>query len=126
MWSPDLHCFIMRGEKIAFTVVEDIYFLTGLSFQGTPLPADPVLPRDVVLVTIGQRYSSGENFMFGTVVSIGVMDSLAHHCIAMMIVRVYGSLATQWISGGHLCVMEKVLSSEHFSWGLTLHARMVG
>jgi hypothetical protein len=32
--------------------------------------------------------------MSGTVVSIGAMDALAHHCIAEMIVRVYGSLAT--------------------------------
>jgi hypothetical protein len=32
MWSLDLHCFILWGENIAFTVVEDIYFLTRLSF----------------------------------------------------------------------------------------------
>ena len=54
------------------------------------------------------------------------MDSLAHHCIATMIVRVYGSLATQQISGGQLSVMERVLAGEHFAWGLTLHAKMVG
>jgi hypothetical protein len=34
------------------------------------------------------------------VVSIVAIDSLAHHCIAAMIVQVYGSLATQRISGG--------------------------
>jgi hypothetical protein len=59
-------------------------------------------------------------------VSIGLIDALAHRCIAMMIVRVYGSLATQWINGGQLMVMERVLAGEHFTWGLTLHARMVG
>jgi hypothetical protein len=53
MWSPDLHCFIVRGEQIAFTMVEDIYFLTRLPFWGTPLPTELVLPRDVVLATIG-------------------------------------------------------------------------
>jgi hypothetical protein len=53
MWSLDLHCFIVRGEQIAFIAVEDIYLLTGLSFRGTPLPAEPVLPRDVALVTVG-------------------------------------------------------------------------
>jgi hypothetical protein len=41
MWSPDLHCFMVRGEQIAFTAVEDIYFLTGLPFRGTPLPTEP-------------------------------------------------------------------------------------
>jgi hypothetical protein len=44
MWSLDLHCFMVWGEQIAFTAVEDVYFLTGLPFQGTPLPAEPVLP----------------------------------------------------------------------------------
>jgi hypothetical protein len=58
-------------------------------------------------------------------VSIGAIDSLAHRCIAAMIVRVYGSLATQRISGGQLLVLERVLDGEQFAWGLTLHARMV-
>jgi hypothetical protein len=126
MWSPDLHCFMVRGEQIAFTMVEDIYFLTGLPFRGTPLPTEPVLPADVSLATLGRRYCSRENYMSGSIVSIGAMDALAHHCVAAMIVRVYGSLATQRISGGQLSVMGRALAGEHFAWGLTLHARMVG
>jgi hypothetical protein len=63
--------------------------------------------------------------MSGTVVSISVIDSLAHRCIAAMIVRIYGSLATQRISGGQLLVLERVVAGEQFAWGLTLHARMV-
>jgi hypothetical protein len=38
--------------------------------------------------------------MSGTMVRISAIDSLAHRCIAAMIVRVYGSLVTQRISGG--------------------------
>jgi hypothetical protein len=114
------------GEQLAFTAVEDIYFLTGLSFRGTPLPTETVLPADVVLVTMGWRYCSRVNFMSGSVMSIGVMDALARRYIAAMIVRVYGSLATQQISGGQLSIMERVLASEHFAWGITLHTRMVG
>jgi hypothetical protein len=64
--------------------------------------------------------------MSGTVVRIESIDSLAHRCIVVMIVRVYGSLATQRISGGQLLVLERVLVCECFAWGLTLHARMVG
>ena len=94
MWSSDLHCFVVWGEQIAFIAVEDIYFLTGLSFREMPLPTELVLPRDVALVTVSRRYHSGENCMSGTVVSIGAMDALAHHCIVAMIVRVYGSLVT--------------------------------
>jgi hypothetical protein len=60
------------------------------------------------------------------VVSIGSIYALAHRCIEVMIVRVYGSLATQRISGGQLMVMERVLASEQFAWGLTLHAWMIG
>jgi hypothetical protein len=64
--------------------------------------------------------------MSGSMVSIGVMDALVHRCVAAMIVRVYGSLATQRISGGQLRIMERALAGEHFSWGLMLHAKMVG
>jgi hypothetical protein len=63
--------------------------------------------------------------MSGTMVSISAIDSLAHHCIAAMIVHIYGSLATQRISGGQLLVLERVVAREKFAWGLTLHARMV-
>jgi hypothetical protein len=126
MWSLDLHCFMVRGEKLTFTAVEDIYFLMGLPFWGTPLPAEPVVLADGQLVVLGQRYSTRENFMSGSVVSIGVMDALVHHCVATMVVRVYGSLATQRISGGQLRIMERALAGEHFSWGLMLHAKMVG
>jgi hypothetical protein len=100
MWSPELHFFLVQGEHIPFTAVEDVYFLTRLSFQGVPLLVEPVLLRDLGLATVGQRYCSGKNFMSGMVVIVGSIDSLVHHCIAAMIVRVYGSLVTQWISGG--------------------------
>jgi hypothetical protein len=46
------------------------------------------------------------------VVSIGAIDSLAHRCIEAMIFRIYGSLATQWISGGQLLVLERVVADE--------------
>jgi hypothetical protein len=56
IWSPELHFFLVRGEKIPFTAVEDVYFLTGHPFLGTPLPEEPMLPRDISLATIGERY----------------------------------------------------------------------
>jgi hypothetical protein len=126
MWSPEQHCFLVRGEQIPFTAVEDIYFLTGLPFRGTPLPVEPVLPRDTHLRTIAERYCSGERYMVGTTVSISGIDVLLHRCIAAMIIRVYKSLATHRISGGELFLMERVVAGrERFAWGLTLHARMI-
>jgi hypothetical protein len=63
--------------------------------------------------------------MSGTVVSVSAIDAPTHHCIAAMIVHVYGSLATQGNSGGQLLVLERVVGGEQFAWGLTLHARMI-
>jgi hypothetical protein len=126
MWSPDRHCFLVRGEQIAFTAVEDVYFLTGLPFRGTPLPAVPVLPRDVQLRTVAEQYCSGEDYMTGTSVRISGIDVLLHRCIAAMIVRVYGSRAPHRISGGELSLIEGVVvGRERFAWGLTLHAHMI-
>jgi hypothetical protein len=42
-----------------------------------------------------------------------------------MIVWVYGSLATQRISGGQLLLERVVVGHERFAWGLTLHAQMI-
>jgi hypothetical protein len=109
IWSHDLHCFLVRGENIPFTVVEDIYLLTGFPFRGTPLPAEPVLLRDTHLWDVVERYFSGECYMARMAVSISGIDSLLHRCIAAMIIRVYRSLATHRISSGELFLMERVV-----------------
>jgi hypothetical protein len=64
--------------------------------------------------------------MSGSVICIEVMDVLLHHCIAAMIVRIYRSLATQWISGGQLRIMQRLLDGDILAWGLMLHAKMMG
>jgi hypothetical protein len=123
MWSPEQHCFLVRGEQVAFTAVEDIYFLTGLPFRGTPLPEVPVLLRDTDLEEVAERYCSGEHYMTGSSVRIRSIDALLHHCVAAMIVRVYGTRAPHRISGSELLLMERVVvGRERFSWGLMLHA----
>jgi hypothetical protein len=53
--------------------------------------------------------------MSGSVVSIRAMDALVHHCVIAMVVRVYGSLATQRISGGQLRIMGRALVGDNFS-----------
>jgi hypothetical protein len=67
-----------------------------------------------------------EDFMSGSMVSIGAMDALVHHCVAAMLVRVYGSLVTQRINGGQMRIMGRALARENFSWGVMMHAKMVG
>jgi hypothetical protein len=106
--------------------VEDVYFLTRLPFRGTPLSTEPVVLGDGQFDVLGQRYSKRENFISSSMVSIGAMDALVHRCVEVMVLRVYGSLATQWISGGQLRIMERAMVGENFSWGLMLHAKMVG
>jgi hypothetical protein len=52
MWSLELQCFIVHGEHLEFSIVEDVYFLTVLPFRGTLLPIEPVVPRDGKLVVL--------------------------------------------------------------------------
>jgi hypothetical protein len=126
MWSPEQHCFLVRGEQVAFTAVEDIYFLTGLPFRGIPLSAVPALPRDTDLAEVAERYCSGGHYMTGSSVRISAIDVLLHRCVAAMIVRVYGTRAPHRISGSELLLMERVVvGRERFAWGLMLHAQMV-
>jgi hypothetical protein len=94
MWSPELQCFIVSGENLELSAEEDVYFLTGLPFRGTLLPAEPVVVGEGQLATLAQTYCSGEDFMSGLVVRIGAMDALVHCCMEVMVVRVYGLLTT--------------------------------
>jgi hypothetical protein len=84
-------------------------------FSRNLLLAERVLPTDISLATLGWRYYSRENYMSGSIMSIGAMDALAHHCVVVMIVRVYGSLVTQRINGGQLRVMGRALVGEHLA-----------
>jgi hypothetical protein len=126
MWSPRQHCFLVRGERVSFTVEEDVYFLTGLPFQGTPMLAAPVLPREGDLAEVAGRFCSGAHYMTRSAMRINALDFLLHRCVAAMIVRVYGSTVPHRISGGELMLMERVVvGRERFAWGLALHARMI-
>jgi hypothetical protein len=64
--------------------------------------------------------------MSGSVVRIETMGDLLHQCIASMIVRIYGSLVTQQISGGQLIIMQRFLDGDLLSWGLMMHTKMMG
>ena len=60
--------------------------------------------------------------MTGSSVHISAIDVLLHHCVATMIVRVYGTRAPHRISGSELLLMERVVvGRERFAWGLMLH-----
>jgi hypothetical protein len=126
MWSTQEHCFYVRGERVDFTAMEDVYFLTGLPFRGTPMLAAPVMPRETDLAEYAGRFCSRGHYMTGSAVRINALDVLLHRCVASMIVRVYGSTAPHRISGGELMLMERVVvGRERFAWGLALHARMI-
>jgi hypothetical protein len=64
--------------------------------------------------------------MSGSVMHIETMDNLSHQCIVAMIVRIYGSLELQWINGGQLTIIQRVLDGDFFAWGVMLHAKMMG
>jgi hypothetical protein len=126
MWSPRQHCFFVRGEQVEFTAEEDVYFLTGLPFQGTPMLTAPVMPRETDLAGFARRFCSGGHFMTGSAVRINALDVLLHQCVASMIVQIYGSTAPHRMSGGELSLMERVVvGRERFAWGMALHSQMV-
>jgi hypothetical protein len=126
MWSPRQHCFFVRGERVEFTAEEDVYFLTGLPFRGTPMLTAPVMPRETDLAGFARRFCSGGHFMTGSAVRINALDVLLHRCVASMIVRIYGSTAPHRMSGGELSLMERVVvGRERFAWGIALHSQMV-
>jgi hypothetical protein len=102
------------GGKLTFSTTEDIYFLTGLPFWGRELVIDPHLLGEDRVETIVMRHCSGLNPMSGSVVRIEALDDLLTECIEAMVVRIYGSLGTQWITGGKLRVVEEVLDGDLF------------
>jgi hypothetical protein len=126
MWSPQQHCFFVRGERVEFTAEEDVYFLTGLPFRGTPMLTATTMSRETDLGEYAGLFCSGGHYMTGSAVHINALDVLLNRCVASMIVRVYGSTAPHRISGGELMLMERVVvGRERFAWGLALHARMI-
>jgi hypothetical protein len=109
MWSTQEHYFFVRGERVDFTAEEDVYFLTGLPFRGTPMLTAPMMPRETDLEEYAGRFFSRGHYMTGSVVRINALDVLLHRCVASMIVRIYGSTAPHQISGGELMLMERVV-----------------
>jgi hypothetical protein len=93
MWSPQQHCFFVRGERVEFTAEEDIYFLTGLPFRGTPMLVAPVMPRETDLAGFARRFCSGARFMTGSAVRISALDVL------LASLRCIDDSADLWIHG---------------------------
>jgi hypothetical protein len=77
-----------------FSAAKDIYFLTRLPFWGRELAIDPHLPEEDRVETIASWHCSRSNPMSSLVVRIEALDDLLTECIASMVVRIYGSLAT--------------------------------
>jgi hypothetical protein len=100
MWSTNLQFFIVRGEHLTFSATEDVYFLTGLPFCGMALPVEPHLLGDDRVETMAACHCTGSNPMSGSLVCIEAIDDLLTECIAAMVLRIYRSLGTQWITGG--------------------------
>jgi hypothetical protein len=106
MWSIDLQCFIVREEHLTFSAIDDVYFLTGLPFCGMAPLIDPQLAREDRVGDLEARHCTGLNPMSGSVIHIEAIDDLLMESIEYMVVKIYGSLGTQWITGGQLRVVE--------------------
>jgi hypothetical protein len=112
MWRIVFPCFIIMGQQLTLLTVEDVYFLMGLPFLGMALPADPQLSGDERVADLAHLHCSGLNPMSGLVTWIEAIDDLLTTCIAAMVVRIYESLTTQWITRGQSRIMERVLDGD--------------
>jgi len=91
------------------------------------LVIDPHMSGDDQPVeTMAAHHCTGSNPMLGSVIRIETIDDLLTECVVVMVVRIYGSLATQRITSGHLRVVEKVLDGDLFAWGVLMHTKMMG
>jgi hypothetical protein len=90
------------------------------------LPIDPQLSGEDRVGDLVAHHCTGPNPMLGLVIRIETIDDLLTECIATMVVRIYGSLGTQWITGGQLRIVEWVLNGDLFAWGVLLHTKIMG
>jgi hypothetical protein len=68
-----------------------------------------VLSGDEWVGELGIHHCSGPNLMSGSFIQIEVLDDLMTEYIAAMVVRMYGSLGTSWITGAQLRIVEWLL-----------------
>jgi len=115
----------MRGEKLTFSAIEYVYFLTRLPFCGRALAIDPHLSGEDQVETMVACHCSGSNPMLGSVVCIEAIDDLLTEFITAMVVRMYGSLGTQQIIGGKLKVAEEVMDGDLFASGVSMHTKIM-
>jgi hypothetical protein len=64
------------GNKLTLFVADEIYFLTGIPFQGRELVVDPHLSGEDKVETIATRHCSGMNLTSGFTVRIEALDDL--------------------------------------------------
>jgi hypothetical protein len=98
----------------------------GLPFYGMALSIDPQLLGYEKVGDLEARCYIRLNPILGSVIQIEAIDDLLMECIIAMLVRIYGSLGTQWITRGQLRIVERVLDGDLLSWGVLLHTKMIG
>jgi hypothetical protein len=111
---------------LTFLTIEDMYFMMGIPFRGMSIPIDPQLLREERVGDLVACQCIGMNPMLGSVIWIEAISDLLMEHIAVMAVRIYGSLGTEWITGGQLRIMEWVLDGDLFAWVVLLHTKMMG
>jgi hypothetical protein len=62
------------------------------------------------------RYYTGTTMMSGGSISIKLIDDLEVRVFCAMVVRVYGSLGTQFTSSVNMGVVDGVMNDRMFSW----------
>jgi hypothetical protein len=84
----------MRRQKMIFSTVKDVYFLTVLPFCRMALPMDPWLPGDERVGDLVACHCMGPCMMLSSFIWIEVIEDLLTEFIIAMVVRIYRSSGT--------------------------------
>ena len=76
----------------------------------------PVLPQGHNIMEFVERHCRPGLQVKGTQIPIGDLERLETHAVVAAVLRILGSQALHHITGGHMMIMEKVLSGTYYGW----------
>ena len=114
-WDPEHEVFVVQGHRIEL-IVQDVYFLTGLPPLGMVGNMQPVLPWVWNIMEFVERHFQLGLQVKGMRIPIGDLERLETWAVAAVLLRILGNPAFYHITGGHMMIVESVLSGTYYGW----------
>jgi hypothetical protein len=118
-WHLDAKAFMLEHQSLN-PMIEDIYFLTGLSQRGDPINfyTFPSGPHNIVEL-IG-LYCDARTNKIGTQVTINKINNLSLKLIVLLIGHITRSTTLHQASRAHMHYVVQCLNAQVFDWSMTL------